>query len=116
MNDADEEKTGFNLRLLEARGLRKLSQGELAAKAGIPQSSVSQFEAGLRKPSFENLRRLANALSVSTDYLLGRVDNPEQAAQADVLFRDAQNLTDANRQLALAFIEMLAKREKDGGK
>jgi transcriptional regulator with XRE-family HTH domain len=116
VSDNEKDVIEFKERLVSARSLRKLSQGDLAAKSGIPQSSISQFEAGLRKPSFDNLRRLAAALSVSTDYLLGRVDTPEQAAQADILFRDAQNLTDANRVLALDFIQMLAKREKNEGK
>ena len=36
-------------------------------------SAISHFETGTRKPSFDNLRRLADALDVTTDYLLGRV-------------------------------------------
>jgi hypothetical protein len=38
-------------------------------------------EAGTRKPSFDNLRRIANVIAVSTDFLLGRVDAPELAAE-----------------------------------
>ena len=38
--------------------------------------SVSHFETGHRFPNAESLRRLADALGVSADYLLGRVKNP----------------------------------------
>ena len=94
--------------------MRKISQTELAKKANIPASSVSHFEAGTRKPSFDNLRRIANVLAVSTDFLLGRVDAPELAAEGDRLHRDAQRLSDQDRELARAFIEMLGNRPKKG--
>ncbi len=64
--------SSFDERLRAARELRQLSQGALAARAGLQASAVSHFETGTRKPSFDNLRRLADALRVSTDYLLGR--------------------------------------------
>lgn len=65
------DKKIFSERLKAARELRKVSQAELGAKANIPASSISHFEAGSRKPSFESLRRLATALEVTTDFLLG---------------------------------------------
>lgn len=104
----------FADRLQKARELRELSQSSLAAKAGLPASSISHFEAGSRKPSFENLRRLARALDVSTDYLLGRVDDvvADAAAPADPLYRDLKNLSDQDRELAREFMEMLAKRRR----
>lgn len=108
-NDHDDP---FPARLVQARELRRLHQTDLAKKAGIPASSVSHFEAGTRKPSFDNLRRIANVLAVSTDFLLGRVDNPELAAEGDRLHRDAQRLNDQDRDLAQAFIEMLGNRAK----
>jgi transcriptional regulator with XRE-family HTH domain len=103
----------FAQRLAAAREMRGMSQGGLAEKSGLPPSSISHFEAAKRKPSFANLKRLASALDVSTDYLLGRVENANPAAEADVLFRDAQKLSDEDRKLALDFIRMLERR-KDG--
>jgi len=66
----------FSERLKAARELREWSQSDLAGRAKMPQSSIAHFEAGSRKPSFDTLRRLANALEVTTDYLLGRVGDP----------------------------------------
>lgn len=103
----------FAARLKAARELREMSQGDLAEKSKLPPSSVSHFEANKRKPSFDNLKKIAGALHVTTDYLLGRTDNPEPPAEADVLFRDAQKLSDKDRELAMDFIKMLADR-KDG--
>lgn len=61
----------FSERLKTARNLRNMSQRTLGLKAGIPYSSVGHFESGMRIPTIETLRRLGQALNVSTDYLLG---------------------------------------------
>ena len=103
-------------RLRAAREPRKWSQGELAEKAGMPPSSIAHFESGSRKPSFDTLRRLANALEVTTDYLLGRVEDPSLAEAADPLFRDVSKLTGNDRELAKDFLKMLAERNKQGNK
>jgi len=70
-------KPSFGRRLREARDLRQLSQAELAEKARIPVAMISHFETGVRgSASADNLVKLANALEVSVDYLLGRSDDP----------------------------------------
>ena len=87
MTDAHDSGEVFPLRLQAARQARGLSQQELANRAGLPASSISHFEGGGRKPSFDNLRRLANALEVSTDYLLGRVEELQAISGVDMLNR-----------------------------
>ncbi|WP_242187158.1 helix-turn-helix transcriptional regulator [Sphingomonas sp. CARO-RG-8B-R24-01] len=107
----------FPGRLRTARETRELSQTALATKSRLPQSSIAHFEGGARKPSFENLRRLANALQVTTDYLLGRTEDMARSTAADPLFRHVANLSSSDRELADSFLEMLAKRsrDRDGG-
>ena len=102
----------FKERLRAARELRKLSQPELAKLVGMPPSSISHFEGGGRKPSFDNLQRLATALEVTTDYLLGRVDEPGMALSADPLFRDLSKLTASDREQARDYLKWLADRKK----
>jgi transcriptional regulator with XRE-family HTH domain len=102
----------FPDRLRKARDLRGLSQVDLAQRAGLPASSISHFEAGSRKPSFDNLRRLASTLAVSTDFLLGRVEEAEATAAADPLYRDFKNLSAEDRELTKGFMEMLAERSR----
>lgn len=100
----------FKQRLRKAREMRQWSQSDLGNKAGLPPSSIAHFEAGSRKPSFDTLHRLANALEVTTDYLLGRVEEPTVAAEGDPLFRDVGKLTGNDRELAKDFLKMLAER------
>ncbi len=100
----------FTKRLREARKLRGWSQEELAAKADMPATTIGHFEGGTRKPSFESLRRLAIALEITTDYLLGRVDSPELAQAGDPLYRDIGRLSGNDREIAKDFLKMLAER------
>jgi transcriptional regulator with XRE-family HTH domain len=104
---------GFPERLKAARELRGWSQAELAQKAGFQPSAISRFETGSAKPSFDNLRRLAGALRVTTDYLLGLVDEPTAAAQpSDPLYRKLEELTDEQREFAEKFLTDLGKLGK----
>src|SRR4051812_7528180 len=104
----------FQQRLKTAREeLRKWSQGELGAKAGLPPTSIAHFEAGARKPSFDTLRKLANALDVTTDYLLGRTDDPALAEAGDPLYRDVVRITGHDREIARDFLQLLAKRSEE---
>jgi transcriptional regulator with XRE-family HTH domain len=102
----------FPERLRAAREKRGLSQGELAARAGLQASAISHFETGTRKPSFDNLRRLADALEVTTDYLLGRVTDTEALAGADRLHRHLDRLTSDDRDVAEQFVKYLADKGK----
>src|SRR5689334_12900351 len=94
--------TVFPDRLKTARDLRGWTQDELAVRSGLQSSAISHFERreGGRKPSFDNLKNLADALGVTTDYLLGRTDQPEgHAVPSDPLYRDVQRLNKKNRDL-----------------
>ena len=103
----------FSTRLKYVREeLRKISQGKLAELTGFKPAAISHFETGARKPSFDNLKRLADALEVTTDFLLGRVENPEEIKEADQLYRDIKNLTATDKELAEKMIAEMAKRGK----
>ena len=59
-------------RMLRKRKERGMSQGAFAVKSGLNPGAVSMFEHGVRRPNIDNLVRIARALNVSTDWLLGR--------------------------------------------
>ena len=103
----------FPQRLKAARDLRGYSQEQLAERSGLQASAISHFETGNRKPSFDNLKRLADALGVSTDYLLGRTADPEgHAAPNDPLYRDVQRLKPKNRTFVSGIIRQLANPDE----
>jgi transcriptional regulator with XRE-family HTH domain len=61
----------FQERLLIARRRRAMSQEVLADKAQLFKTDISKYERGQSMPALPRLRRLAIALQVSADYLLG---------------------------------------------
>jgi len=105
----------FTDRLRKARKAKQLSQTELAERAGLQPSAISHFETGRRAPSFDNLKRLADALSASLDYLLGREDQPKAAGpKVQQFFRHFEQMSERDQELIQGFVEML--REKDRGR
>ena len=104
----------FPDRLRAARDRQGWSQAELAEKSGFQASAISRFETGAAKPSFENLRRLAGALRVSTDYLLGLSDDPTASAAhaPDPLFRKFEGMTEEQRDFAAKLLDQIAELGK----
>ena len=61
-------------KLRKAKGLR---QNELAKLVGLSESAISQIESGKRKPSYETLLKIAEALDCeSSDLLSTRTNRP----------------------------------------
>ena len=58
---------------------RKVTQAELATRIGCSESALSRFISGKTdKLGDENIIRIARAFDVSTDFLLGEVDEPDR--------------------------------------
>lgn len=102
----------FAVRLRAAREQRGLNQTELAKRAGLQPAAIGHFEADRRKPSFANIRALAKALEVSSDFLLGRASSLHGATTA---FRNEENLTADDRETIQMMINTLAKRRHGDG-
>lgn len=72
----------FRRRLAQGMETKALSQSALARAAGVDRSTISQLlaEDQTRLPNAQIAAECARALGVSTDWLLGLSDRPEQAA------------------------------------
>ena len=58
---------------------KKLTQTELAKQIGISESTLSRFISGKTdKLGDESIIQIANIFCVSTDFLLGMVDEPDR--------------------------------------
>lgn len=66
----------LNERIIKLRKARNITQEELAKRIGTTRSALSQYETGTRQPDYDTLQRISKFFEVSTDYLLGAVDNP----------------------------------------
>ncbi|WP_424475353.1 helix-turn-helix domain-containing protein [Oceanobacillus kimchii] len=71
----------FKDRLTSLRKMNKLSREQLANKLGVSYSTISKYESGSREPDFDTLQEISNIFDVTTDYLLGKSDQPHLSEQ-----------------------------------
>lgn len=57
-------------RIRDERLRARLTQWQLAEKAGCNESYIGQIERGAKNPSLEIIVNIANALNITVDYLL----------------------------------------------
>mgnify|MGYP001187634013 FL=1 len=77
------EKNILGTRLRKLRNSKKLSQPELAEKFGLTKYQVSRYENGESNPDPDVISKFAEYFEVTTDYLLGRTDNPQGYSDFD---------------------------------
>lgn len=73
MQENDSKNNQFSRKLALELKKQKISQRKLAINIGISQAAISKILHGT-KPSSATVIRLANALGVSCDYLLGKAN------------------------------------------
>lgn len=67
----------FYKRIRDLREDNDKTQTEVAMFLGMKQPQYYRYETGLRDIPSDVLIKLADYYGVSTDYILGRTDNPE---------------------------------------
>lgn len=70
MDDTDRTLDAVGPRLKELRQRREITLSELAEETGISVSTLSRLEAGLRRPTLEQLLPLARSYGVTLDELV----------------------------------------------
>lgn len=56
--------------LIHYRNKKNMTQEELANKSCVSRSSIALYEKGIRKPNFETIKLICNALNISVDDLI----------------------------------------------
>src|SRR5690625_1517924 len=74
------------------RTKKKITQEELGRKVNVTKVSISGYENGNRNPDTDTLQKLADYFNVSTDYLLGRTDNPDGNSLPDLTKKDEKDI------------------------
>ena len=67
----------FFQRLKDLREDKDMKQIQIAELLGIQQTVYSRYERGFQNIPIEHLLFLADYYNVSTDFILGRTDNPK---------------------------------------
>ena len=105
----------FSERLKELRKQAHLTQVELASKLGIVQSSYADWERGKKKPTQDNLVKIAQVLNVSVDYLVGNSEGKvDELDNIELLFRmNSKGLTEEEKEIfKKELIEFMEERKK----
>ncbi len=104
----------FGRRLARLRKAAGYSQRALAAELGISQRMVAYYESQTEHPPTHLLPSLADALSLTTDQLLGReAVSPRKAPKNQQLLRrlrTVESLPAAERRQVLHLIDALVER------
>lgn len=102
---------GFGLRLASLRKEKKIAQGELAKIVGIHANVLGRYEREEAKPSVEMAAKLADALGISLDFLIGKTD-----IEMDMSIRDKiltiQRLPNEERQHIIFAIDAMIRDAK----
>jgi putative transcriptional regulator len=105
----------FSERLKNLRKQAQLTQVDVAEKLGISQPAYASWERGVKKPTQENLVKIAQILNVSVDYLVGNSENTEdELDNIELLFRmNSKGMTDEEKEIfRKELIEFMEERRK----
>ena len=105
----------FSELLKDLRKQAGLTQVDVAEKLGISQPAYASWERGVKKPTQENLVKIAQILNVSVDYLVGNSEEKtDELDNIELLFRmNSKGLTDEEKEIfKKELIEFMEERKK----
>ena len=105
----------FSERLKTLRKQAQLTQVDVAEKLGISQPAYASWERGIKKPTQENLVKIAQVLNVSVDYLVGNSgEKSDELDNIELLFRmNTNGLTEEEKKVfKKELIEFMEERKK----
>lgn len=73
----------FAERIVKLRRAKKMTQEQLADALGISRAALSHYEKGRREPDFQIVTKVAEFFGVSSDYILGLTDDPQNTTFSD---------------------------------
>lgn len=120
LNDDEMQFGIFDSKLKKARLNKGLTQMELAEKIGVTQIDIDKWESSKSQIDDKNLKKCAEFLDVTSDYLLGKTDERKpinhDITADDIKFAlfggDSEFISDESYEDVLAFAKIVAEKEK----
>jgi transcriptional regulator with XRE-family HTH domain len=117
MLDMQSKDDGFPTRLRDLRKAKNLSQSDLGLRAGLHYTHIGRFERGTSRPGGDTLKRLADALDTTSDYLIeGAATDLAQArvTDSDLLrqFQAVEHLPDADKHIVKTLLDAFLTRRQ----
>ncbi|ASS76874.1 hypothetical protein CIG75_19265 [Tumebacillus algifaecis] len=108
----------FGDRLRASRKKLGMTQNDISKIIGVAESSYCAYEKNNREPNFDLTIKMANALGVSTDFLLGRTEEHNGTVSApptdDRVLRYLEALDVKMDKLAAELAELRTSNEQIG--
>lgn len=88
---------------------REISQREFARQLNIAPTTLNGYIKNTRQPDFELVKKIADKLGVSVDYLFGTEDNCDYTFEEKELIMNYRQMNSENRKLFKQLSAELAK-------
>jgi transcriptional regulator with XRE-family HTH domain len=117
MKDCKMKKNGFSKRIRELRRQKNLSQTELGKIVGLHYTHISRYERGLSIPASDTLKRLAEGLGVTADYLIeGKTNEVAKAKIEDKyllqMFKEVESLPEDDKMVVKKLLNAFLTNKK----
>ena len=109
----------FGSRIKDLRKKFNLSQVDLGKGIGVSGTTISQYEADSRFPDKSTLVKICKFLDISSDYLLGLMEEEPQSLNPERILINCEEFTEDQletiRLLMRAFLVINKKGENQNG-
>jgi transcriptional regulator with XRE-family HTH domain len=107
-------------RLKSLRNIKGLSQRQLAKILNVAPSTLAMYELDKREPDYETLKKIADFFEVTTDFLLGRSNDPnlfnrDKIAEGNSNYK-VQDLPEEAKKTLEEFIDYIHSKYSKGKK
>ncbi|WP_176087544.1 helix-turn-helix domain-containing protein [Leptospira alexanderi] len=107
----------FPVKLKELRIQKGFSQENLAKMVGLHKNHIGRYERGDSQPTADKIRKLADALGVSGDVLLGNTTQDQakiQIGDRDLLnlFSEVEKLSSEDKEKVSDFLDAFLMKRK----
>ncbi len=96
--------------LAKLRKERKLTQQALADRIGMHVIQIRRYERGSSQPTLDVIRRLAVALSVSSDTLVFETDERGPGEDLKLQFEAVRTMSDDDKKVIASLIDAYVKK------
>jgi len=96
----------------DARDAKGWNQSELADKSGVSRVMIGKYERGEAVPSIDAAKKIADALEVTLDFLVGEASNARLDKKTVNRLNDIQQLEDTKRNILFDLIDTYIRDAK----
>jgi transcriptional regulator with XRE-family HTH domain len=114
----EAKKSNFDKNLQEIRKKKGLTQAQLANITGLSRRMIGHYETMVKRPSLDNVIKIANALDVSIDELLGISKTSSKLKEPEISYNTMKKasvidkLPVKDQEKIFSLINELAKKNK----